>query len=429
MGKRGQQSGTAKGARYEQIVQHIFEQLLSLDGLENVHIERNVKIQGIGRDRNIDLAWSFSVAGISYRTIVEAKCWDERVTPEKVDAFKTTLDDIPGQPKGIMITSKGFQTGAQRFADTYGIKLCILRPTAKSDGQTSVVFQQQLPEVETAIDRVTIDSLDGADAVRDFLMRNGRAASLSVVNADASSCHPVLAIIDVLRARFVSEGACGSSYVGEFEGPRWLIARETKDSISLRSIKIDFTVSRGTRQLETDLGGFFSHILEGIIPGRSYRVTLDHRVIDTSDTLSYGMCDFCSWPISSGDKRAQDQFVGRDIVTEGITHDGQIHGNLLGRDWGSCAECGILVRALRPVALLERAVQVSKRLKPRSADQIRSSHDAFWMGYLKRQSLDTHNWLNRRFAELLAEYAEIERMYARRHGEMLNNASSIKLEA
>jgi Restriction endonuclease len=57
--------------------------------------------------------------------------WKSAVSKEKVLAFKALLDDIPSQPRGIMISSSRFQSGADKFARAHGIVLLRLRELEK----------------------------------------------------------------------------------------------------------------------------------------------------------------------------------------------------------------------------------------------------------------------------------------------------------
>lgn len=70
----------------------------------------------------IDLSYSYSSFDINYLTLVECKYWDSYVTREKIGYFKAIMDDLKCQ-KGIVFTTKGFQSGAITFAKTHGIGL------------------------------------------------------------------------------------------------------------------------------------------------------------------------------------------------------------------------------------------------------------------------------------------------------------------
>ena len=64
---------------------------------------------------------------------MECKDWSSPVKQETVLAFRSTLDDIPGQPRGIMISRSGFQEGACKVAAHHGINIYELREPREED--------------------------------------------------------------------------------------------------------------------------------------------------------------------------------------------------------------------------------------------------------------------------------------------------------
>lgn len=115
------------GVSYETLIQGFFQAILDQDAVRNVRVERNVKLQGRSTSHQIDVYWSFEVAGVHYQTIVQCKDWESRVKQEQVLAFASVLDDIPGQPRGVVVSKKGFQSGAEAVAKARGIALYRLR--------------------------------------------------------------------------------------------------------------------------------------------------------------------------------------------------------------------------------------------------------------------------------------------------------------
>ena len=71
----------------------------------------------------IDLLWTFTIAGIDHQTIVQARDWNQKIKQEAVSAFNDILKDIPGQPRGVIVTRTGFQQGAKQAADFHGMGL------------------------------------------------------------------------------------------------------------------------------------------------------------------------------------------------------------------------------------------------------------------------------------------------------------------
>ena len=103
------------GLPYELVVQSIFQEILDQDGACTIRVEHDVELQGRTTTHQIDVLWRFEIGGIRYLTLVQAKDWDSRIKKEHVLAFRGVLDDIPGQPRGVLITRTGFQSGAGRL--------------------------------------------------------------------------------------------------------------------------------------------------------------------------------------------------------------------------------------------------------------------------------------------------------------------------
>lgn len=113
------------GEEYEILVKEVYEILNSVDGLDDVKIQHNIKLQGKSRERQIDVYWQFAKAGIPFRVVVECKDYKRPVEAEKIEAFRTALEDL-NNPIGIFASKHGFQKGAVDIAKQYGIKLMVI---------------------------------------------------------------------------------------------------------------------------------------------------------------------------------------------------------------------------------------------------------------------------------------------------------------
>ena|SRR5437868_1073901 len=79
-----------------------------------------------GFPHQIDI--SFRAAGV--RALVECKCWNNAIPVGQVLQFAARVIDISeklGSVRGIMVTTKGYQSGAQIVADYFKISLSIVR--------------------------------------------------------------------------------------------------------------------------------------------------------------------------------------------------------------------------------------------------------------------------------------------------------------
>lgn len=120
------------GKEYEALTEQVFARLLAQDNICS-KVERDVVLDGRSTKHQIDVTFEFKAGPASYRTIIQCKDWGATVKQEQVLAFHSVLTDIPGQPRGIMVSRSGFQQGARNVADHHGIKLYELREPHDDD--------------------------------------------------------------------------------------------------------------------------------------------------------------------------------------------------------------------------------------------------------------------------------------------------------
>ena len=127
------------GIEYEELVKQLFQSIAKQDNVKNIDIRRNVILERkAGGTHQIDVFWEFESLGITHKVIIEAKDYKSKVTQEKLHAFKSVLEDIPGQPRGIYITKTGYQCGARKFAEHHGIKLYEFRQPNDKDWKDKI---------------------------------------------------------------------------------------------------------------------------------------------------------------------------------------------------------------------------------------------------------------------------------------------------
>lgn len=112
---------------YELLVQEVYQALVKQDAIANVTVQHDVKVKGkTGLPHQIDVFWEFSIAGIRHRVCVECKNYTSAIKKAQVAGFSRILEDLDNA-KGIMVTTKGFQSGAQTLAQADGIRLVLLQ--------------------------------------------------------------------------------------------------------------------------------------------------------------------------------------------------------------------------------------------------------------------------------------------------------------
>jgi len=112
------------GIAFEVLVRQIFQKIVDADAERTIQVRQNVTLQGKHAKHQIDVYWEFEhPKGIVYRTVVQVKDWNKPIYQGELLKFKGVLDDLPGQPKGVVVTRSGYQQGAADYAKAHGILL------------------------------------------------------------------------------------------------------------------------------------------------------------------------------------------------------------------------------------------------------------------------------------------------------------------
>lgn len=119
------------GTNYELISREIFEAILNRKDVDTIDVKHDVKLKGLKTSHQIDVFWKFKRGDIEYTTIVQAKDWSQLVSKGEILRFKAVLDDIPNQPRGVFVTSTGYQPGALEVAKASGIQVYTLKSKMK----------------------------------------------------------------------------------------------------------------------------------------------------------------------------------------------------------------------------------------------------------------------------------------------------------
>ena len=115
------QRSTKSWLDHELVSKHIFEAILKQEKVQNLDVRHNVIIAGKSTKHQIDLYWKFTAASVAYSTVVQVKKEKRKVSKGDMFTFKGVLDDIPGRPKGLFISQRGYQKGALEVAKSYDI--------------------------------------------------------------------------------------------------------------------------------------------------------------------------------------------------------------------------------------------------------------------------------------------------------------------
>ena len=116
-----------KNTEYEQFTRKVFAWLSSQKRVKTIKLQHNVKLLGnSGTRHQIDVYWEYEKDGQLHKVAIECKNYSKNVPIGKVRDFYGVIDDIDDL-QGIMITRKGFQDGAKKYASSKNIHLKELR--------------------------------------------------------------------------------------------------------------------------------------------------------------------------------------------------------------------------------------------------------------------------------------------------------------
>jgi hypothetical protein len=135
-----------------------FEQLVAtLHETGEVTIEHDVQLIGrSGAPRQIDVLIRHKQGLYEHLVIAECKYWNSRVERLHVDALATTVREV-GAARGVMFSTKGFQSGAITQAKYENIDLFVVRDlTADEWGLPGRVVDFFLQIIQPGIGKVVI---------------------------------------------------------------------------------------------------------------------------------------------------------------------------------------------------------------------------------------------------------------------------------
>lgn len=112
-----------EGKILEEFVEHVYHTLLTNENLREMEITKNYIEEGRSHVKHeFDILYKIRIAGIWHKVGIECKNHNRPITKGMVQEFKSKLDDV-NNIQGMMISAKGYQDGALKFAEHYGILL------------------------------------------------------------------------------------------------------------------------------------------------------------------------------------------------------------------------------------------------------------------------------------------------------------------
>jgi predicted helicase len=111
-----------------------FEKLVAkLHDTGSVKVQHDVKLKGqSGAIRQIDVPITHTEGLYEHLILVECKHWNSNVKRMQVDAMVTSVKDLKAS-RGVIFTTKDFQSGAVTAAEAFGVDLIKVREFAEAE--------------------------------------------------------------------------------------------------------------------------------------------------------------------------------------------------------------------------------------------------------------------------------------------------------
>lgn len=257
-----------KGTDFELLVKAIYEEILSLDSVENTIIEHDLKILGKSSvSHQIDVYWEFVRAGIKHRVAVECKDYKGKVSIGKIRDFNDALNDI-GNVNGIFVTSSAYQSGAIEYAKHCGISLmCVSEPSDHDlrtiDGIRTLVVNGNALCISNIQMQPYLDAewvLNNTDITEETLLTfDGMTDAIKVVDKDYNLLGTILDFENKLPRK--PENTKGLIYEYNFDDAYFHVPDCGFPPLKLKKLKFGYDTITYTTRSETH----FEHIAQAII--------------------------------------------------------------------------------------------------------------------------------------------------------------------
>lgn len=219
-----------QGTEYELFVKEVYEVLNKTEGLSDAQIQHDVRLVGAaGVEHQIDVYWTFTIAGIRYQVAVECKDYKNRISKEKIEAFHSILHDI-GNITGVFATNVGYQSGAEKYAKKYGIQLMEIRHPNDKDWNGRIKnFQIDLHvrtitniSTQVFVDEKRLKELnvclpDGKDAGRSYSGFTMIHFEEMIINQKVIEKNSQIQLTDLAGKLPVGEPSTGNVFVFKFK--------------------------------------------------------------------------------------------------------------------------------------------------------------------------------------------------------------------
>lgn len=107
---------------FEKLCLQLLSETSDFSSLQNVQIEHSKICQAFDGTYQIDGYLEYQVLGVKIKVLIECKMYKKKIERKVVAELFSKIQSL-GANKGIIMSTCGFQSGAQEFALAHGIAL------------------------------------------------------------------------------------------------------------------------------------------------------------------------------------------------------------------------------------------------------------------------------------------------------------------
>ena len=266
---------------FERFTQYVYQKLVNNDVLKPTTVQHNVKLKGkSGCEHQIDVYWEYEIAGNLHRVAIECKNYNSQVPIGKVRDFHSVLSDL-NNVNGIMVSKKGFQEGAKKYAAEYGISLKELHRPGRNVfiGSITTVMHADICHTLFLFDDDWVKEHNvNLDGIRSFYASfqfekaaYWRAAThLPIETKDhfiRNSKGEIISSLEELEKQLPDNPEPGTEVVFPFEDG-WLESRYL-GSVKIREVKFEYESKTQERTINLLADDFVEAILEDALGGET----------------------------------------------------------------------------------------------------------------------------------------------------------------
>ncbi len=276
---------------YEELVKDIYQELGKAAGVNIECWGPSCKVQGkSGECHQIDVLASHDDGIHTYRTAIECKYWNKKVSKRPVLELSGILDDA-NIGKGVLVSKSGFTQGAKNVAESKNISLIQLREPKDSDWygfvkEVSIDLNFIVDEVYDykAICKNVSESQKNSfgNAGIELRVETGNRNSISFREiADRVRKFPKFEEEDIDKNRFCwtvtsSENDEVRAYVVKFPDETIVLHPTTGHQGNISELRFNVREKIITSEIHIDHEDHVSWIMEAIFEGKVFAISPDH---------------------------------------------------------------------------------------------------------------------------------------------------------